>query len=314
MLKIGADELHRLLPFPHLIESLRKGLTTSITVPARTHHNFGAAVDGSHSTLLLMPAWIEGTYLGVKIVTISPDNHKSDLPTIQGVFLLFDASTGVRLAEIDAPTLTNLRTAAVSALASSHLSREDSGSLLIVGTGSLAPYLVAAHSSTRSISKIYVWGRNGKKAKVLATEIEKSGQEVEVCQEIKEGLSKADIVSTATMSCKPLILGKYLRAGQHIDLVGAYRQDMREADNEAITRSEVFYDMEQGIMESGDLYQPISSGLIRTKDLKGGLVDLCSGTRVGRQSPKEITVFKSVGHASQDLIAAITAYDQKQPL
>lgn len=313
MLFITDQELKSYLDFPSLISTLKVAFTKDFKVPLRHHHDFNNPPEGVPSTLLLMPAWQEGKYLGIKLVIVSPNNYKYDIPTIQGQYLLFDAHNGSTLAQMDAKVLTNLRTAAASALASSFLSRENSEVLLMLGTGSLAPYLIEAHLAVRPIKKVWVWGRNLEKAKNLVQKLEINKIEINVIDNFISILPEVDIISAATLAYQPIISGVDLRAGQHLDLVGSFKPDMRETDNAAITRSQIFVDTLEGApKESGDIFQPIKEGILNIADIKGDLFDLCSGKVLGRTENKSITLFKSVGHALEDLAAAMHAYEKAQ--
>lgn len=320
MINISKEQLEVNLDYPILIEALREAFQEKYIVPTRHHHNYQNPKAGIESTLLLMPAWQVGEYLGVKMVTVSPKNGQYNLPSIHGIYTLFDAEKGMPLAQIDATTLTAQRTAATSALASSFLSKRNSETLLMVGTGALAPELIRAHSSVRPIKTVYVWGRNFEKAKAVSEFITKHLQifksaksKVFPIKNIEEGIAKADIISCATLSPSPLIFGKNLKAGQHLDLIGAYRPDMREADDEVILRSSVFVDSYEGMYESGDIASPLENGTLKKGNICGSLFELCRGEKAGRKdniSANEITLFKSVGHGLEDLAAAKLIYEK----
>ena len=292
--------------FSKLIEALRKGFSnTEIEVPMRHHHDFPNPQEKIDSTLLLMPAFHPGKDLGVKIVTASPNNGQHHLPAIQGVYIYLDAQKGNVKAILDAKVLTATRTACASALASSYLSRPDSSTLLMLGTGALATNLIRAHASVRPITKVYVWGRNSEKSQAVCEDLKDFPFSCEAVESIESVIHKADIISCATLSKTPLVLGKWLQEGQHLDLVGAYKKDMREADDEAITKASVFVDTFQGgLKESGDIVIPLATNVITKADIKADLFELCSNAKQGRTSAKEITFFKSVGHALEDLVAA----------
>ena len=307
---ITKDQLEKNLDYKSLIDSLKKAFQENFVVPKRHHHNFENPKEGIDSTLLLMPAWQTGKYLGVKVVTISPQNGKYNLPAIHGIYTLFDSHKGIPLAQIDAATLTNKRTAATSALASSFLSKKNSETLLIVGTGKLAPELIHAHSIVRPIKTVYVWGRNFEKAKAVVNLFTKQKFEIFPIKKIEDEIANADIISCATLSFEPLIFGKNLHAGQHIDLVGAYRPEMREADDEAISRSNVFVDTFDGAQESGDIFVPLKNGILEEKNICADLFQLCRNEKPGRKTDEEITLFKSVGHALEDLAAAKMIYEK----
>ena len=300
------DQINQALSFPSLIEALRLAFGSGEAVtPLRHHHDFKNPPEDKDSTLLLMPSWIPGKDLGVKVVTVSPNNAKYQLPAIHGVYLLFDGHTGDCRLVLDAKTLTTWRTAATSALASSFLSREDSRTLLMVGTGALGPQLIRAHATVRPIRKVLVWGRSKDKADALTNSLKGPGIEVVAETNLASAIEEADIISCATLSESPVIHGKYLRSGQHLDMVGAYRPHMREADDEAIRRSSIFVDHYQGALhETGDLAIPLKEGTIRREDIRAELSELCGGRKQGRNNSGEITFFKSVGHALEDLVAA----------
>lgn len=282
----------------------------SLIVPQRHHHDFPNPQEDNDSTLLLMPAWDPGANAGVKVVTVSPNNTSYNLPSIQGVYLYFDAHKGSVKAIFDAKALTNKRTAAASALASSYLSRRNSSSLLMIGTGALCRNLIQAHASVRPINEVYIYGRSFEKAQAIAHELSTAELHVRPVRTIEEEIAEVDIVSCATLSKEPLIFGKFLHEGQHLDMVGAYKKDMREADDEALLKSSIFVDNFTGALkETGDLAIPLARGTIKREDVKADLFGLCSGKAKGRTAETEITIFKSVGHALEDLIGANYYFD-----
>lgn len=277
----------------------------SITVPQRHHHDFENPGEGNNTTLLLMPAWKPGEEAGVKLVTISPGNGKYDLPAIQGTYVYFEAKTGQVKAIMSAKALTAKRTAATSALASSYLSRQNARSLLMIGTGALAPNLIQAHSKVRPIEEVYIWGRNKERAQAIATELKEERFKIQVVESIEEIIEKVDIVSCATLSKTPLLKGSWIREGQHIDLVGAYKKDMRESDDQVIQKATLFVDhFKGGLSEGGDIIIPIERGIITEQDIQADLFQLGGQGRFSRSNNREITLFKSVGHALEDLTAA----------
>ena len=298
--------------FTELISAIKNGFSHRKTiVPVRHHHNFPNPEVNTDSTLLLMPAWNPGAHAGVKIVTVSPENRQFDIPSIQGTYIYLDATTGALKAILEAKSLTAKRTAATSALASSFLSKKNASLLLMIGTGALSKNLIKAHAAVRPIQQVFVWGRNFEKAQQIAQELEKEKFSVVPIKNIKEKISEVDIISCATLSKTPLVFGNYLRAGQHIDLVGAYNPAMRESDDKTILKSSVFVDsFEGGIKESGDIVIPLQKGIIKKSDIKADLFDLCEGKHIGRKNDSEITLFKSVGHALEDLVAANYYYNQ----
>ena len=298
--------------FSELIKELKHNFSDgSAIVPMRHHHDFPNPEVNADSTLLLMPAWNPSKTAGVKIVTVSPKNGQFNLPSIQGTYIYFDAAKGTIKAILEAKSLTVKRTAAASALASSFLSNEDSNSLLMIGTGALSINLIKAHASVRPIESVFIWGRNFEKAQAIATELKDEEFTIQPIKTIEEKIRNVDIISCATLSKTPLVLGDYLKEGQHIDLVGAYKKDMREANDETIAKASVFLDTFQGgLKESGDIVLPLKNGTLKEDDIKADLFQLCSSQKSGRTSSEEITVFKSVGHALEDLAAANYYYNK----
>jgi len=297
--------------FSELIKKLKQAFSAStIEVPKRHHHDFKNPKEGVDSTLLLMPAWNQSKESGVKIVTVSPNNGKFDLPSIQGTYIYLDAHKGAVKAILGAKALTVKRTAAASALAASFLAKKNASSLLMIGTGALSTNLIFAHASVRPIKTVYVWGRTLSKAQSICDELAHENFSIKPVKTIAEIISEVDIISCATLSKTPLILGKYLKEGQHVDLVGAYKKDMRESDDKVVKKAVVFVDTFQGMHESGDIIIPLQDGVISEKDIKADLFELCSGVKPGRQNEQENTLFKSVGHALEDLTAA-TYYFKK---
>lgn len=301
---ISAAEVEAALDFPSLVDRLRQAFRRDIEVPLRHHHTVQTQGERD-ATLLLMPAWQPGRHIGVKMVTIFPDNAQQSLPAVMGVYLLVDGTTGSPLALIDGPMLTAKRTAAASALASSYLSQQDSERLLMVGTGTLAPHLIMAHASVRPICNVLIWGRNEDKAARLAKRLDRGDFRVRHTADLEEAARGAQVISCATLTEEPLINGSWLQPGQHLDLVGGFTPAMREADDEAIRRARVFVDTRAGATkEAGDIVQPIEAGVLNPDDIAADLFELTRGQRAGRRFYDQITLFKSVGTAIEDFAAA----------
>lgn len=298
------------LPYKALVEALRAMFKAGCEMPVRHHHTMGVP-DEADATLLLMPAWTPGQYLGVKLVTVVPGNATRGLPSISGQYILSDARTGAGLALIDGAVLTGRRTAAASALAADYLARKDAGHLVIAGTGSLSRPLAEAHCAMRPIRKVTIWGRRLAAAEDVAADLRAClDVEVVAAADLEAAVRTADIVSAATMSQTPIILGDWLPEGCHVDLVGAYKPTMRESDDSAIRRARVYVDTRAGAMkEGGDIVIPLQSGVLTAEAISGDLYDLTRGTAPGRRSDTEITLFKSVGAALEDLAGAILAYE-----
>ncbi len=253
-----------------------------------------------------MPAWDAGGSFGVKLVSVAPSNASSGIPTINGLYVLFSADSGVPLALFDAGALTARRTAAASALASRCLARPDSRCLLMVGTGRVARQLIAAHCSVRPIDDIRIWGRTKQRARDLAADVaSKTGIQCAAVADIASNAPDADIISTATFAESPLLEGRWVSAGTHVDLVGAFKPTMCEADIDLVAKADrVFVDTVEGATtEAGDLIQAADHGDFSFDDIAGDMYTLASDDGL-RQDADEVTVFKSVGTALQDLAAA----------
>jgi ornithine cyclodeaminase len=297
---VPAAEVHASLDYPSLVDALREEFAAGATAPVRASHE----VTPEGDRLLLMPAW-DGHGVGVKIVTVYPRNRERGLASVSALYVLLDGATGHPLALIDGEALTLRRTAATSALASSYLSRRDASRLLVVGTGALAPYLAAAHCAVRPIARVLVWGRSSDGAARMANELAAQGIPAEPTASIAAALANCDLVTCATTAREPLVHGRDVKPGMHIDLVGAFTPAMRESDDDLVVRSTVFVDTFAGALkEGGDLVQPIASGVVARDHVRAELADLASGRHAGRRDATEITLFKSVGTALEDLCAA----------
>jgi ornithine cyclodeaminase len=211
---------------------------------------------------------------------------------------------------LDGNELTLRRTGAASALAAKYLARPDAERLLMVGTGELAPHVVLSHAEVRPIKAVRIWGRRSERAREVADALSGHDFSVDVCNDLEAGVAWADIISCATLSQTPLIQGQWLRPGQHLDLIGAFRPDMREADDVALTRAALYVDTRAGaLVEAGEFVQALAAGLIEPADIKGELSELVRGLVPGRSDPDAITLFKSVGTAIEDLAAAELAVE-----
>jgi ornithine cyclodeaminase len=266
---------------------------------------------GAQNDWLMLPAWQYGKCFGIKIANVFPGNAAKDLASVQGAYLLFDGATGETLCGLDGPMLTLRKTAANSAAAADWLARKDTETLCMVGAGALAPHLVEAHCAVRPVRRVLWWNRSRpaleRAVADLAPRIPKTA--IVAADDLKDAVSSADIVSTATMAREPLIKGAWLRAGTHLDLVGGYRPDMREADDDCITVSACHYVDARfttlGI--AGDLTQPIASGVLDP----AAVIDMAQvyrGEAPKRQSDDEITWFKSGGGGHEDLATAWAIY------
>lgn len=316
MLTISAADVDRALTFHSLVETLRTAFREGAVQPVRHHHTVERS-DGAASTLLLMPAWTDfnaagssaNGHIGVKIVTVSPDNNAIGKPAVMGLYLLLNGATGEPEALIDGQRLTQWRTACASALAASYLAREDASRLLVIGAGALSPFLAKAHSAVRPITTIRIWNRTPANAEKVAAQLRAEGLAAEAATDLDAELATADIVSSATISTSPLVKGALLKPGTHVDLVGGFTPDMRESDDDAISRATVYVDTRAGATkEAGDIVQPLASGLLKPEAIVADLHELARGEQTGRTSASQITLFKSVGAALEDLAAGIAVY------
>ena len=308
---IDAATTRRHLAFGPLIDALRAMFVAGCEVPARGVHRIDGAAGGG--TLLVMPAWRAGARLGLKTVTIFPANGTRGLPGLHSTYLLFDAATGVPLAQLDGNEITSRRTAAAAALAASYLARRDAHRLLILGTGRVAALLADALRTVRPIASVEVWNHRPASAHALAAGLRAAGIEARATEDLAAAVARADIVSCATLSSAALVHGAWLRPGTHLDLVGAFKPDMRESDDACVLRSSVFVDTRAGALkEGGDIVQPLRSGLLKESDIRAELAELTGGLHRGRVSSDEITLFKSVGAALEDLAGAVLAYRQSE--
>ena len=311
-------ELDKSLTFPKLIESLRSAFAGNWTTPMRHHHGMpgvdhnGAEVENA---LLLMPSWTgpgSENFVGVKLVAVYPNNGQIDLPSIHGLYYLIDGNTGQPLATMDGARMTVWRTAAASALASTYLSRPESSTLTMIGTGALSPFMIRAHMAVRPITEVFLWNHNIRRAHQLAEELRDQGLPVTSHPDLVTAVGKSDIVCAATLTTTPLIFGKWVKPGTHIDTVGAFTPTMRETDDELVQLASLFCDTRTGALkEGGDLAIPISQGVISSNDILADLHELTRGAHPGRTSPEEITYFKSVGTALEDLAGAIAVWQAR---
>ncbi|MEI2385418.1 ornithine cyclodeaminase family protein [Breoghania sp. JC706] len=314
---ITAAEINGSLTFRDLVETLRSAFRADVAAPVRHQHTI-ARPDGADAALLLMPAWndfaAQGTsqrgYIGVKIVSVFPDNAMLSKPSVMGTYMLMSGQTGEPLAVMDGQAITLWRTAAASALAAGYLAREDSKRLMMIGAGALSPYLIRAHAAVRPISEVLIWNRTPSAAEKLARAINgRHGLTVRATEDLEGGVRGADVISCATISPEPLVLGDWLSPGSHLDLVGAFRPDLRESDDAAVTKARLFVDTRAGALsEAGDLVQPIAAGVISAEDIAADLSELCRGEKAGRRFYDQVTLFKSTGTAIEDLAAAIHVF------
>lgn len=287
ILYIRAQDVEHLLDWNHLADALLAG--HKLATPEISDQ----FVHRGDDTLLSRAAWIDGVGIAVKSVTVMPGNAKRGLPSVHGAMVLFEDQTGQVEAVIDSALVTKWKTAGDSVLGARLLARPESQRLLIVGAGTVAASLIEAYTAVFPNIEVTVWARTKAKAEALG---------VSVAEDLETAVREADIICCATMTSDPVIKGEWLQAGQHLDLIGAFKADMREADDLAMQRAKIFVDSRATTIEHiGELMIPIANGAITPADVLADLYDLAAGT-VGRTSADDITLFKNGGGAHLDLL------------
>ncbi|WP_029050089.1 ornithine cyclodeaminase family protein [Cupriavidus sp. amp6] len=309
MLVLDYQQTSERLPFDQTIAALEAMFATGCHVPLRHNHPIEVPGAESPATLLVMPAWQVGGRLGIKTVSVYPSNTSKGLPGLHSTFILFDATTGQPLAMLDGDAITSRRTAAASALAAKYLSRPESKSLLLVGTGRVGSLLPEAYAAVRDIARVEVWDTSLEKAQKFVDALVNMDIEASVVTDLEASARRSDIITCATLSTAPLIRGDWLAPGTHLDLIGGFTPTMRESDNECFRRARVFIDTDEALAKAGDLLEPIRAGVFEPARVLARMEDLCRKTHPGRERHDEITLFKAVGTALEDLAAASLAYD-----
>lgn len=300
----GPEDVAAALPWPNLIRAIEEIFVASgATAPDRTVHAV-AVPGGPDASLLLKPGWVVGDIIVVKVVTFFPDNGALDLATVNAGVLIFSGTNGTLLGACDGNELTARRTAAASAVAAKRLARSDARRLLVVGTGALSAMAAQAHSAVREFHVIEIWGRNSSKANGVVDALRLAGLDASTTADLDASVAHADVICCVTGSTKPLINGRLLKDGAHLDLIGAFTPKMRESDDDAIRRAKVWVDTRGDAVLAGDLAQPLQSGVFALESIQGDLAELVAGKCPGRSSHDEITLFKSAGTALEDVAAA----------
>lgn len=309
---LSADDVRAATPWRELIGAIGAIVTADDARSPDRHVHDLELPDGESGALLLMPSWITGDAIGVKTVTYVPTNAGTGVPTVNAAYLLFDGGDGRLRAVLDGDELTARRTAAISALAADRLSRRDAHRVLIVGTGHLSTRFAEVYRAIRDIEHIDVWGRNAATAAAVAEGLARSGHPAHPSTDLAASVRAADIVACVTGATTPLVHGDDLRPGTHLDLVGGFREDMRETDDVAVRRARIYVDTFAGALVAGDLAQPLAAGVISPASIRGDLRSLVDGSAPGRSSDDEITLFKSAGFALADLAAARLAWARRR--
>ena len=279
------------------------------------HHQKKAVIadtflNRNSDTLLSRSAWIDGVGFGVKSVSVMPNNSQYGLASIHGAMLIFDDKTGVPIALMDSGLVTKWKTAGDSVLGARMLARPESQNLLIIGAGTVAETLIRAYSEIfPNLSHIRIWNRTQLRAEELAHKLNGQGFDIKVVIDLPKAVSSADIICTATMARAPILFGDWVKAGTHIDLIGAFKADMREANDDLLKKSRIFVDSrDTTIKHIGELMMPLSNDIISENDILGDFYDLVKST-CGRLDASDITLFKNGGGAHLDLMTAMAILD-----
>lgn len=310
---ISAEEVHAALSYPALVDALQAAFANGYRQPPRSIWLLDEVVD-SPDAFALLPAWND-EIIAVKAFTYYPSNMPP-WPLLHSKIMIFDRAHGEPLALVDGTTCTFWRTGGVSGLATRLLSREDSSTMLLLGTGNLSTYMIRANAAVRPLERIMVWGNpDGMPpvadagAVIARMSAELPDIEFSVATDLERACGEADIIVSATASPDILVRGSWLKAGTHVDLIGNHHADKREADSEVITRGRVYVDSyDNAFKEAGEILVPIAEGVFARDDIVGELAEMCSGKVPLRTDDGEITVFKAIGQALTDLVAASMAF------
>ena len=302
---VTADEIRSVLTFPKLVAALEAAhRRPKIEVQ-------DAFLGSEREQYFVRHAVDRGRYFASKLITSFPANLAGGrLPAVQAVCILFDGADGRPLAVMDGTEITYWRTAADSALGAKLLAPADPATMLIVGAGQMCRWLVRAHRTVRpSIRRVLIWNRTRQRAIEAAAGLAQEQVDAQVADDLDEATRAADLISTCTRSHVPLVKGANLKPGSHLDLVGGYTPQTREADDEAARRALIFVDLRESAFAGvGDILQPIANGSIRDADVLGDLYGLVGGSVAGRRSPGDITLFKNAGGGHLDLMTAEAVY------
>ncbi len=299
---IEMQDVHGMLDFPTVLAALE-------TAHRRPQMEVAESLLGTlDATYFVRHAVDSGRYMASKLITSFPGNlARGDLPAVQAIVVLFDGTNGRPLEIIDGTSITHWRTSADSALGAKYLARPDSETLLIIGAGEMSRWLARAHASVLpGLKQVRIWNRTVDRAVEVAAQLEAEGLPAEaVTGALDEAIAAADVISACTRSTVPLIKGDLLKPGTHLDLVGGYTPQTREADDRAAARSRVFVDLRRSALHGvGDILQPIANGVMTEADILGELSDLVMGKVTGRTGPADITFYKNAGGGHLDLMLA----------
>lgn len=311
-LLLSDRDVHDLLPMRECIDvmagALRAVTMGDAVLPLRTVLRLGDTTNAFASMPAILGAG-ESASIGAKVITVFPGNDATPFDAHIGVVLLFDAQNGTLLAIADASSITAIRTSAVSGLATRLLANDDAATLAILGAGVLAMPHLEAVCAVRPITRVRVWSRSGaaagSRAAVFAAAARaKFGIDVSACDTVQEAVGDADVVCTITSSRTPVLEGAWLKSGAHVNAVGASIRTARELDTAAVVNARVFGDRRESVLaEAGDVLIPLAAGAITEAHLLGELGDVLTGALQGRTATSDVTLFKSLGLAVEDVAA-----------
>ena len=305
---ISAKDVHAALRYPDLIDALQEAYAGQFNMPQRQVFLLDDKHD-NYDAFALLPSWND-SLIGLKCFTYFPDNQQPYKPLYSKI-LLFGRAHGEPVALVDGTSVTCWRTAGVSGLAARLLSRPDSQTLLLLGTGNLATYIIRAQASVRPLNRVLVWGRTPANAERVVEQMsaELSKIDFSVVDNLQAACEEADIVVSATASHEPLVQGEWIKPGTHTDFIGNHHATKRECDTALVVKSKVYADSRANCFkEAGEVLIPIDEGAITTDHVVGELTEMCGGTVALRESDDEVTLFKSIGMAISDLVGAGCAY------
>ena len=313
---ISADEVHAALSYPGLVDALQETFAKNFNQPPRQVFLLDDA--DNNDAFALLPAWNDNI-IAVKAFTYFEGNA-APYERLYSKIMIFDRSHGEPLALVDGTTCTFWRTGGVSGLATRLLSREDSSTMLLLGTGNLSTYMIRANASVRPLEKIMIWGNPDglppmAEAQAVIDEVSAELPEIKfsVATDLEDACGEADIIVCATASPDILVKGAWIKEGTHLDLIGNHHADKRECDTEVITNGKVYADSYVNVFkEAGEILVPINEGVFSKEDVVAELAEMCSGKATLRINDKEITVFKAIGQAVTDLVAASMAYSASE--
>ena len=299
--------VQKALPYPLLVDALAQGLLQAIEAPARSF----LAPNNDASCVLIMPAWRTRQMMGVKLVSVWPGNNARGESAVSAVYVLISCDNGHPVAVLDGTELTLRRTAAAAALAAKRLARHHSETLAVLGTGALSVPLVQAHTDVMHFKNVLVWGRQVAKAHAVVTQLQGLGIQARAAENLQDTLAQSDVVAVATTATDPFLKAAFVRPGTHVGLVGAFTPQMAEAEPALMAMAQLFADSRSAVLEKGgEVFQAIQQGLVQASDIVADLAELAAQPeRTWRRDAQAITVFKSVGFASLDLIAAELVYN-----